>query len=45
MVMEWQDLHDRYASPYQKMQDAADSPGTGPGDGPKKARPVLEPAA
>ncbi|WP_034515042.1 SulP family inorganic anion transporter [Blastomonas sp. CACIA14H2] len=41
MVMEWQDLHDRYASPYQKMQDASDERG----DGPKKARPVLEPAA
>jgi len=48
MVMEWQDLRDRYASPYQKMQDQAQGSDNRPndsGDRPKEALPVLEPAA
>ncbi|KPF75703.1 MULTISPECIES: SulP family inorganic anion transporter [Blastomonas] len=45
MIMEWKDLRDRYASPYQKMQDQFDGNPDQPGEGPKKAPPVLEPAA
>lgn len=40
MVMEWQDLHDRYASPYQKMQDRMDNPAREDA----KATAVAEPA-
>ncbi|MGQ3178067.1 MAG: SulP family inorganic anion transporter, partial [Blastomonas fulva] len=34
MIMEWKDLRDRYASPYQKMQDQFDGNPDQPGEGP-----------
>lgn len=45
MIMEWQDLRDRYASPYQKMQDrTGDQPNQRPGT-PDSAPSAFETAA